>query len=59
MRSTEIAIVFGAFFGRPDGFGSSDFDIIEIFVCSIDPYGFREPMLLTLSFFFHRGRVDF
>ena len=25
MRSTEVAGVFGAFFGRPDGFGSSDF----------------------------------
>ena len=25
MRSTEIAKVFGACFGRPDGFGSSDF----------------------------------
>ena len=24
-RSTEIARVFGAFVGRPDGFGSSDF----------------------------------
>ena len=25
MRSTEVARVFGACFGRPDGFGSSDF----------------------------------
>ena len=25
MRSTEVAGVSGAFFGRPDGFGSSDF----------------------------------
>ena len=25
MRSTEVAGVFGAFVGRPDGFGSSDF----------------------------------
>ena len=24
-RSTEVARVFGAFSGRPDGFGSSDF----------------------------------
>ena len=24
-RSTEVARVFGAFFGRPDGFGSSAF----------------------------------
>ena len=24
-RSTEVARVFGAFLGRPDGFGSSDF----------------------------------
>ena len=23
--STEVAKVFGSFFGRPDGFGSSDF----------------------------------
>ena len=25
MRSTEVAKVFGDLFGRPDGFGSSDF----------------------------------
>ena len=25
MRSTEVASVLGLFFGRPDGFGSSDF----------------------------------
>ena len=25
MRSTNVAGVFGAFVGRPDGFGSSDF----------------------------------
>ena len=25
MRSTEVAKAFGFFFGRPDGFGSSDF----------------------------------
>ena len=25
VRSTELAKVFGAFVGRPDGFGSSDF----------------------------------
>ena len=51
MRSAEIARVFGAFFGRPDGFGSSDFVRIEIFSCSIDLYGFREPMLLRLWIF--------
>ena len=31
MRSTEVARVFGALFGRPDGFGSSDFVRIEFF----------------------------
>ena len=33
MRSTEVARVFGAFVGRPDGFGSSDFDrIVECLI---------------------------
>ena len=52
VRSTEVdrgrpkSRVFGACFGRPDGFGSSDFDRIEICLCPIDLYGFREPILL-------------
>ena len=29
------------FFGRPDGFGSSDFVQNVQFLCSIDLYGFR------------------
>ena len=50
LRSTEVDR------GRPNSrkylglvldvlmdFGSSDFDRIEIFLCSIDVYGFREP----------------
>ena len=44
-RSTEVARVFGALFGRPDGFGSSDFAQIACVLCSIDLYGFRELML--------------
>ena len=47
-RSTDIARVFGALLGRPDGFGSSDFVGIEICLCSIDLYGFRKPMLLKV-----------
>ena len=35
----KVAGVFGAFVGRPDGFGSSDFVRIEIFLCSIDLSG--------------------
>ena len=32
-RSTEVARVFGACFGRPDGFGSSDFaQIVDLFM---------------------------
>ena len=57
-RSTEIAKVFGAFFGRPDGFGSSDFVRLEIFLCSIDLYGCRDPILLTSLIFSPRmGRI--
>ena len=41
MRSAEVAGVFGAFFGRPDGFGSSDFAQNVGFLCSIDLYGSR------------------
>ena len=48
MRSTEVAGVLGAFCGRPDGLGSSDFDRIVFFSCSIDLYGFREPILLKI-----------
>ena len=40
--------------GRPDGFGSSDFVRIEIFLCSIDLYWFREPVLLKLWIFWAR-----
>ena len=32
VRSTEVARVFGAFVGRPDGFGSSDFSQIVDFL---------------------------
>ena len=33
MRSAEVAGVFGACFGRPDGFGSSDFaQIVDLFM---------------------------
>ena len=33
MRSTEVAGVFGTFFGRLDGFGSSDFaQHVDIFM---------------------------
>ena len=33
MRSTEVARVFGASVGRPDGFGSSDFaQIVDLFM---------------------------
>ena len=33
VRSTEVAKVFGASFGRPDGFGSSDFaQIVDVFM---------------------------
>ena len=32
MRSTEVARVFGAVLGRPDGFGSSDFAQIVILI---------------------------
>ena len=32
-RSTEVARVFGASFGRPDGFGSSDFaQLVDLFL---------------------------
>ena len=48
VMSTEIAKVFGEFVGRPDGFGSSDFVRIEIFLYSIDLYWFRDPILLKL-----------
>ena len=40
--------VLGAFFGRPDGFGSSDVIRIDFFLCSIDLYGFREPIFINL-----------
>ena len=59
VRSTEIAGVFGASFGRPDGFGSSDFVRIEIFLCSIDLYGFREPVLLKIWFLLAREGSKF
>ena len=36
--STEVAGVFGAFFGRPDGFGSSDFDRIVDFLHALSIY---------------------
>ena len=33
VRSTEVAGVFGFFFGRPDGFGSSDFaQYVDLFM---------------------------
>ena len=33
LRSTEVARVFGSFFERPDGFGSSDFaQIADLFM---------------------------
>ena len=58
MRSVEVGRgrrifgkVFGALVGRPDGFGSSDFVRIEIFLCSIDLYWFRELVLLKLWIF--------
>ena len=38
-------------FGRPDWFGSSDFVRIEMLLCSIDQYWFREPVLLKLLIF--------
>ena len=41
----KVAGVFEAWLGRPDGFGSGDFVRIEIFLCSIDLYWFREPVL--------------
>ena len=42
VRSTEVARVFGAFFGRPDGFGSSDFAQIVICLHALSIYmGFR------------------
>ena len=37
VRSTEVARVFGALFGRPDGFGSSDFAQI-VFVHALSIY---------------------
>ena len=40
-KSTEVARVFGALFGRPDGFGSSDFAQNVDCLCSIDLYGSR------------------
>ena len=56
LRSTDFKKIF-VFFGRPDGFGSSDFVRIEIFLCSIDLYWFREPILLKLCFV-DRARVE-
>ena len=33
VRSTEVAKAFGVFFGRPDGFGSSDFaQIVDLLI---------------------------
>ena len=57
MRSTEVAGVFAALFGRPDGFGSSDFaQIVDLFMLYRFIW-FREPNLLKVCFF-SRGRVD-
>ena len=47
-RGRPKSPVFGAFFGRPNGFGSSDFVRIEICLCSVDLHWFREPVLLKL-----------
>ena len=58
VRSTEAAKIFGLCFCRPDGFGSLDFVRIEIFLCSIDLYWFREPILLTkMDFLAREGSI--
>ena len=51
--------MFGALFGRPDGFGSSDFVRIEIFLCSIDLYGFGGPDFLKIMDFLTEEGLQF
>ena len=50
--------VFGAFLGRPDGFGGWDFVRIQIFQCRTCPYRFWELILSKLSNCWHwKGRI--
>ena len=58
MRSIEVARVFESLFGRPGGFGSSDFAQNVDFSCSIDLYGSRGLSPLQILIYWPRkGRI--
>ena len=59
MRSTEVAGVFGAFFGRPDGFGSSDFAQIVDLLMLYRSTWVSGADFITNIVFGGRGRIKF
>ena len=58
VRWVTVARVFGAFFGRPDGFGSSDFAQIVDFVMLYRSIWVSGAALLNILIFWPRkGRI--